>query len=121
MTRRLLQHFRDFRPGGSALVLVLTFLLLPYLVDVAYYGDFTANHFVKKHVNDVEDGEEGEEDLLGVATVAPHLVEDQEPSRVAIGLPPSNVHTSWSHPAEVVLTHECLFIISLTSRPPPVL
>jgi hypothetical protein len=35
---------------GSVLVFVIAFLALPYLVDVAFIGDFTATHFAQEIV-----------------------------------------------------------------------
>ena len=117
MKCRLLQSLRDFRPGSGG-VLVLAFLLLPYLVDVAYYGDFTATHFAQKNVND---GKEGEEDLFADGKALRFLADDQAHSGVKVGLSPLDIYTQCSGPARAVISPHYLFVASLTSRPPPAL
>ena len=122
MKRRLLQSLRYCRPGGGS-VLVLAFLLLPYLVDVAYYGDFTATHFAQKKLNSdgENNGENGEEDLLGDGPASPVLADNQAKFKVGIGLPLSDVYALCRRPAETVFAPQYLFVVSLTSRPPPTL
>lgn len=117
MKRRLVQSLRDFRPGSSG-VLVLAFLLLPYLVDVVYYGDFTASHFAQKNSTD---GEDGEEDLFAGGRVLPFSVDDHAHSAVEVGLSPLDSYTQCSAPTSAVLPPHYLFVASLTSRPPPTL
>ena len=117
MKRQLVQSLRDFRPGSSG-VLVLAFLLLPYLVDVAYYGDFTPTHFAQKNVND---GEDGEEDLFADGRGSPFFADDQAHSGVEVGLSSLDSYTQSSALASAVLPSHYLFVASLTSRPPPAL
>ena len=117
MKRRLVQSLRDFRPGSSG-VLVLAFLLLPYFVDVAYYGDFTATHFAQKNSTD---GEDGEEDLSADGRGSPFFADDQAHSGVEVGLSPLDSYTQCSAPTSAVLPPHYLFVASLTSRPPPTL
>ncbi|HEY6084258.1 MAG TPA: hypothetical protein VIU63_02615 [Nitrospira sp.] len=54
------------------LLVVIAMLGLPYLVDVAFYGDFTPTHFAQEVVVDetIQD-EEGDRSFLSVAQHAP--------------------------------------------------
>jgi hypothetical protein len=112
VTRELLQCFRSVRGGGCALI--LTFFLLPYLVDVAYYGDFTPTHSAQESVdtkNEV-DRFEYQKSLL--------CADDQAYSG-GDSFRLQDVGTRCSSPANSVAPPHYLFVASHTSRPPPTL
>lgn len=100
---------------GSIFVLTVAFLLLPYLVDVAFYGDFTATHFAQENLND------GEEDLFADGTASPCLTDTQAKLGAGVGLLPQDVYAPCSHETGTALTPQYLFVALLTSRPPPAL
>jgi len=116
MKRRLLSCLKGLQSGSRA-ALVLAFLLLPYVVDVAYYGDFTAVHFAHQNSKDTQNEEE---DLFADGPTSSFLVEHQANPRAQVGLLPSDLHASRSHEAEPVLTREHLLITQHISRPPPI-
>ncbi len=99
--------------GGSALV--LAFLLLPYLVDVACPGDGDPTPYTQATVNDGQavDSSEGEDSLLPA--------DDQEKSIVELGLTLRDAYTQRGDSARAVFPLQYLFLAALTSRPPPAL
>jgi len=116
MKGHLLQSLRGFGLGGGG-VLVLVFLLLPYLVDFAYYyGDFSAPDFAQRYLNDEK---EREENRSSDDTKSPDLADSQAAFLEAIDLPTPDVCTQFSHPREIVTVPYCLSVASRTSRPPP--
>ena len=114
MERNLLDFVRAFRPG-TGIVLVLAFLVLPYLVDVAYYGDFTPTHYAQETIDDGEDAES----YVAKASLLLFAV-DQANSGVRVSLPAPLVNTQESHQAGAFLLALSLSE-SLISRPPPAL
>ena len=111
MTRELLQYFRSVRGGGCALI--LTFLFLPYLVDVAYYGDFTPTHSAQESVDN-----KTEVDRLD--NQKSFLCADDQAHAGGARFRLQDVGTHCSSPVAVVIPHY-LFVASRTSRPPPTL
>jgi len=110
----LLEHLRTLRPG-SGFVLVLAFLLLPYLVDVAYYGDFTPTHYAQENSVD-------EEDARSIVAKASLLVAiDQAHSGVGVSPSAPVVNALGSPQAGEFLPTQYPFLDTLTSRPPPIL
>ena len=114
MEHSLLQHLRALRPGGG-IVLILAFLLLPYLVDVAYYGDFTPTHYAQETIDD----EEGAQSAIAKASLS--FAVDQAASEVGVSLSAPVVTALRSRQAGEYLPTQYPFLDSLTSRPPPVL
>jgi hypothetical protein len=110
----LLQNLRALRPGGGT-ILILAFPLLPYLVDVAYYGDFTPTHYAQETIDD----EEGADSVVAKASLLPTA--DQANSEAGVSLPELDVNLQGSLQAGAFLLSEYHFLDSLTSRPPPVL
>ena len=107
--RQPLQYCEGIRGGGCALI--LAFLLLPYLVDVAYYGDLTPTHYAQENL-------ESENDLTN--TEKSVLCDDgREYSSVEANFTLLDAGTLCPTPAQAVFTSHYLFITSLTSRPPP--
>ncbi len=63
-----IQFPRHARGRCCLLFLVLALLVLPYLIDVAYYGDFTPTHFAQENlINEDADPIEDKE-LLVIST-----------------------------------------------------
>ena len=114
MKRRLLEYQRDrcCRPSGSC-VLVLAFLLLPYLIDVTYYSDSTPTDYAQENPEEGKDSKFADKQLP-----VPH---HNTCSSIGTNLPPPGVHAPCSFPAGTVLIAQYLFVTSITSRPPPVI
>ena len=113
MKRRLLQHLRGFRGGSGALV--LAFLVLPYLVDVAYHGGGDPTQDTQTYINDGQDVDPSEdEDSLLPA-------DDQEKSVVELGLTLRDASTQCDSHTRAVFPLQYLLLAALTSRPPPAL
>ena len=55
MKRYSLQTPLKRRSGPLGLGLVILFLLVPYLVDVAYFGDYTPTHYAQANFSDGEE------------------------------------------------------------------
>jgi hypothetical protein len=110
----LLQDLRALRSGGG-IALVLAFLLLPYLIDVAYYGDFTPTHYAQENIDDEEGARSG------IAKASLLFAVDQANSGAGVRLPEPDVNTQGSLQVEAFLLSEYLFLDPLTSRPPPLL
>ncbi len=114
MQNSLLQHLIGaLRPGGG-IVLVLAFLLLPYLIDVAYFGDFTPTHYAQENIND----EEGAHSFVAKASLS--FAVDQSISGVGLRLPAPDVNPQASFQPGTLLLFQYPISESLTSRPPPV-
>ena len=112
MTRELLRYFRGLQGGVCALI--LTFLVFPYLVDVAYYRDLSPSHSAQESVdnkNEVERFDTSESllraDDLAYSGKARFRLQD--------------VGTRCSSPATSVVPSHYLFVASHISRPPPTL
>lgn len=108
----LLQYLGGVRGGSCALI--LAFLLLPYLVDVAYYGDLTPTHYAQESLktNDVARFD-AQESLL--------CADDRAHSREA-EFTLQDAGTQCSAPLRAVFPPpQYLSLASLTSRPPPAL
>ena len=115
MVHSLRQHVRVLRPG-SGIVLVFAFLLLPYLVDVTYYGDVTLTHYAQENIID-------EDDARSILTKASLLAAvDEANSGVGVRFSALDVNAQVSFRAGAfLLSHHYPISESLTSRPPPVL
>ena len=112
MTRELLKYFRLVRGGGCALI--LAFLLLPYLVDVACYQDLTPSHSAHESVDNKTEVDrfDTQKSLL--------CPEDQASSgedRIRL----QAVGTRCSFPVNAVVPLHSLLVPSHISRPPPTL
>lgn len=114
MRNSLLQDLRALRPGGG-IILVLAFLLLPYLIDVVYFGDFTPTHYAQENIND----EEGAHSVLARASLLFALA--QANSGAGVRFPDPDVTPLGSLQSGAVLLSEYLLLDSLISRPPPLL
>lgn len=112
MIRELLQYLRGVR--GAGCVLILAFLLLPYLVDVAYYGDLTPTHYAQESLNNKKDVDRVD------AQEFPLCADDPAHAGEA-GFTLQDAGAQCSHPPSTVLSPHYLFVVSLTSRPPPAL
>ena len=113
-----LQSLRKFGLGGGG-ILVVIFLLLPYLIDFAYcYGDFGTPDFAQRNFND---GRDGEEDRYSGDTKSLGLADGQATSPVALDILPPDVCRQLNHPRDTITAPDCLSVASLTSRPPPTL
>ncbi len=110
MTRELLQYFRGVRGGGC--VLILAFLLLPYLVDVAYYGDLTPTHYAQESVDN-----KNEVDLFDIQESL--LYANERAHSGETGFPLQDAGTRCNTPTRIIFPPQNLFLASLTSRPPP--
>ena len=110
MTRELLQYFRGVRGGGC--VLILAFLLLPYLVDVAYYGDLTPTHYAQESVDN-----KNEVDRFDIQK-SPLCANGQAHSGET-SLTLQDAGTQCSTPTRTIFPPKNLFLASVTSRPPP--
>jgi len=108
----LLQDLRALPPGGG-IVLVFVFLLLPYLIDVAYYGDFTPTHYAQENL----DNEESAHSAVAKASLL--FAHDQAMSGAGVRFPGPDVTPQDSLQAGDFLLSEHLFLDSLISRPPP--
>lgn len=112
VTREWLKYFRGVRGGGCALI--LAFLLLPYLVDVAYYGDLTPTHSAQESVdtkNEVDRFDDQKSLLCGDSQA--HSGETR------FKLQDAGMHCGY--PTSTVVPPHYLFVTSRTSRPPPTL
>jgi len=108
---RLFECFRGIQGGTCAFV--LAFLLIPYLVDVAYYGDFTPTHYAQENISlDDDDRSDAQESLICPV--------DQQDTGGNDSLQHAEDHVAYKLDQSIV-PPEHLFIISLTSRPPPTL
>jgi hypothetical protein len=89
--------------------------MLPYLVDVAYYGDGALTPYTQAIVTDGQDVDPSEdEDSLLPA-------DEQENFVVELGLTLRDTSTQCDDPPRIVFPLQYLFLAALTSRPPPVL
>jgi hypothetical protein len=111
MKHRLFQYLESFQ-GGSCF-LILAFLLLPYLIDVAYYGDLTPTDSAQEKLKECEDDR-----------FKPHssflYPNDQEYSGEADVARQAEDYVAHS-PAKAISRPQYLFIASRISRPPPAL
>ena len=112
MTRELLQYFRSVRGGGCALI--LAFLLLPYLVDVAYYGDFTPTHSAQESVDNKNEVDRFDDPESLLCT-------DSQAHAGEAGFRLQDAGTHCGCPTNSVVPPHYLFLASHTSRPPPTL
>ena len=102
--------------SGSCLVLIIAFLLLPYLLDVAYYGDLTPTHFAQESPTDAE------EDLLGDPTGPPLQADDHTKAGMDTEVsPPVFIGSFFSDRYSPHVTLRRLDVASFVSRPPPAL
>lgn len=113
MKRRLLQHLRGFR-GGTG-VLVIVFLMLPYLVDVFCHGGGDPTPYAQAIVTAGQEGDSVEDEY----SLLP--ADDQEKSVIELGLTLRDASTQRGNPARTVFPPQYLFLAALTSRPPPAL
>ena len=102
------------RPKPLGLGLVILFLLVPYLVDVAYYGDYTPTHYAQANFSDGEEADSFDE------KVAPGLTLDQEGSaedsvRLAVYLSCLSIACS----SQTVFSPRYWSFSTHLSRPPP--
>ena len=113
MKRRLVRYLRGCRSGSGALLIV--FVLIPYLVDIgAYNGEGDSIPYATS-VNDGKEGGPSEDhDAL--------LPDDGQANSVrALDLMLRDLSTPLSDSGGIVCPPQCLFLASLTSRPPPAL
>ena len=111
MKHRLLEGLRGIRIGHCALIVAM--LLIPYLVDVAYYGDLTPTHFAQENLQ-VEDVDSSDA-TKSLSSSGGHAYPEQ-----ASCVRPVDDVTACS-PAKTVFAPPNLFVASFTSRPPPTL
>lgn len=109
-----LQHRRNSRLTNSAGILVIALLALPYLLDVAYYGDFTPTHFAQENLIDENPEALDDKELSIIAT-------DQDEAVVIKVSSPAQRHSSTQHRCSGgdVSPPQYLIAASLISRPPP--
>ena len=114
MKRGLLQYLGGVR--GGACLLLLASLLLAYAVDVAYYEDFEdgtptryAQNINEETIIDSSDDQ------------ASPLCADTQPHAGEVGFMLQDTGAPCRAPARTVVSPHYLFVVSLTSRPPPVL
>lgn len=105
-----------FKPEPLGFGLAILFFLVPYLVDVAYYGDSTPTHYAQANFSD------GEEAFVLDGKAALGLSLDQEHSagagvRLAVHLPGLSI----SCPFLAVFSPRYLSFSTHLSRPPPVI
>ena len=114
MKRGLLQYLGDVR--GGACLLLLAFLLLAYVVDIAYYEDFEDGTPTRYTQNS------NEETIIDSSDdpASPLCAETQSQAGEA-GFMLQDAGTLCRTPARTVVSPHYLFVASLTSRPPPVL
>lgn len=107
------QHCKPVR-GKWGIVLFLSLLVLPYLVDVAYYGDFTPTHFAQENL--IDENPEALDDK-GLSLIA----DDQDDAVVIKISSPAQWHTRTQNRsfARDVSPPQYLVAASLISRPPP--
>jgi hypothetical protein len=108
--RRLFQYFRGVRRGTC--VLILAFLILPYIVDVAYYGDLTPTHYAQENLT------EGKKVDLSDARTSLLYADDQEQS-IEAGITLQDAPTTCRPPVWAVFPPQYLLFSWCTSRPPP--
>ena len=111
----LLRHSRRFRPGTVTIVLGLTLVVIPYIVDVAFLWDLTPVHFAQENIVESEDLQDIDEKGPGpVLNISDSLLIAQYSRSSA----PSDVRVS------LAVSPPCptLILISATpaSRPPPI-
>ena len=113
MRYRLGQHLGSFRGGSGALV--LAFLILPYLVDVAYHRDGDLTPYTQTYVTDGQecDLSEDEDSFL--------LADDQDTSLEELAQTLRDAHTQRGNPARMAFPLQYPFLAALTSRAPPAL
>ena len=105
---RLLQYFGCLR--GRSCVTILAFLMLPYLVDVAYYGDFTLTHYAQ------ENSIEGETDNLSDVQM-PDGGDQEQTLKIETSL--KGALTILRSTLPIVFPPKYLLAHPHTSRPPP--
>ena len=110
MNRPLCQDFGCV-PGENC-VLILAALMLPYLVDVAYFGDLTPTHYAQENVI-----EETKVDLSDVQ-ISLLYVDDQAES-IETGITLQDAPTTCSSRVQTVFPRQSLLSTWHTSRPPP--
>jgi len=108
--RRLFHYLGGVRGGSCGLILAL--LMLPYLVDVAYYGDLTPTHYAQENLVD------GETDDLSDVQTSLLNVNDQEQS-IETGITLQGTRTTYKSPVWGGLPPQYLFSAHHISRPPP--
>lgn len=106
--------YRRSARGRKGVVLALALFVLPYLVDVAYYGDFTPTHFAQENAI--------EEDILSLDDKGASHVGDQQDnvvaSEIVIPVEPCTCMQD-RPPAGSPFPRQYLISASLISRPPP--
>jgi hypothetical protein len=102
-----------FHRGLHLLILGLTLLALPYLVDVGFIGDLTPTHFAQEHV----DTEEVQGALPTLHVLQVGLLNDLPPSRSRDAL--LNVMGRLAVPWPTISPPLPLISAAITSRPPP--
>lgn len=102
------------RQGRGSLALIFAFLVVPYFVDVAWFGDFTPTHFAQENFID--------EDIQFVVNV-PSSAHDQNDGLGNENHPSTGAHSYQPSrlPAVSIFILQCLICASLLIRPPPTL
>ena len=104
-----MRSFRNIRSGIGFFALVI--LLVPYCIDLAWYGDFTPTHYAQENINE---GKSPSSVTSNISILIEHLAlvfeQDQLPQALD-GIQPTALSWPWSG---------YLSESSFDSRPPPV-
>ncbi|HTL62501.1 MAG TPA: hypothetical protein VL261_12710 [Nitrospira sp.] len=94
-------------------LVILAFLSLPYLVDLAFLGDLTPTHYAQENTNNARE----EIDLLDGTASLPHVTEHVPSETAAITVRDLGMARRAAVPAIFYLEH--LFSAYHPFRPPP--
>jgi len=96
------------------MLFVVAFLALPYLVDVAFYGDYTPTHYAQEIVADEDTQDIDDKNFSSAPTDQSHLllIETPLPDRPHISA--KDRGSSWA-----IFPLQLLISSLLISRPPP--
>lgn len=109
MKHRLFQYFGGVR--GGSFILILAFLLLPYVVDVAYYGDLTPTHSAQENIKKSDDDGSYAQDS--------YLCADDQAHSGEAGLTLHDPVVQYYALEKTIFPPQYLYLASLASRPPP--
>jgi hypothetical protein len=107
-------HLQSIPSDGRMILFVIAVLALPYLVDVAFYGDFTPTHYAQEIVSDEDPQNSDDQNFSSATNDQAHLllIETPLPDRPHISA--KDRGSSWA-----ISPLQPLISSLLISRPPP--
>jgi hypothetical protein len=107
-------HLQSIPSDGRMILFVIAVLALPYLVDVAFYGDFTPTHYAQEIVTD-EYVQDGDDNNFSFATNdQDHVLLIEAPPATRPPVPAQDSSLSWA-----IFPLQPLISSLLISRAPP--